>query len=445
MPSTYRKAGRRATIPTQYVYEDRNPDMRDFGEMTPPTGQGTLAGSTISSYRWAIVGVMVAGNWSMTITSLALGLLLPSISVSLNLSDLQGGWLGSSLRLGNVVMALPAAMLLSQANPIRISTISMFLASAFTFLHGLAPSYLVLLIARIGFGLTFTMRVPARALLVQQWFPLKEVPLVNGLVVGLTGIAEAFALIMTPVILSLTGSWRDTYFIYGVVTAAAFLVWVLFARERSTPEFQERIRSEPGLPYRALFRYKEIWMIGLASAGATFGWFAFATFWPTYMLETNDVSLTRSGFLFSLISIAMIPSSMAVGFMASRVGRRREILAACGILMTAGFIGMIATTQMWALVIFAIMGGVAWSFTPLAISIPFEISGIKPREVAVGASVVTTLMMGGGVLGPVTTGAISDATGSLSTALLVCALTPLTLVLFSAFLREGSIAPVKPS
>ena len=74
--------------------------------------------------------------------------------------------------------------------------------------------------------------------------------------------------------------------------------------------------------------------------------------------------------------------------------------------MTAGFIGMIATTQMWALVIFAIMGGVAWSFTPLAISIPFEISGIKPREVAVGASVVTTLMMGGGVLGPVTTGAI---------------------------------------
>ena len=164
------------------------------------------------------------------------------------------------------------------------------------------------------------MRVPARALLVQQWFPLKEMPLVNGLVVGLTGIAEAFVLTMTPVILALTGSWRDTYFIYGVVTAGAFLVWVLFARERSTPEFQERIRSEPGLPYRALFRYKEIWMIGLASAGATFGWFAFATFWPTYMLETNDVSLTRSGFLFSLISIAMIPSSMAVGFMASRVG-----------------------------------------------------------------------------------------------------------------------------
>ena len=408
--------------------------MRD---LTETTKQRTVAGSDISSYRWVMVGALVAGNWSMTVTSLSLGLLLPAITESLGLSDLQGGWLGSSVRLGNVLMALPAALLLSKLNPLRMSILSVFAAAVFTFLHGLAPSFLFLLVARLGFGLSFTLRVPARALLTQQWFPLREIPLINGIIIGLTGVAEAFALIATPLILTLTGSWRQTYHVYGFIALAVFFLWLFLGRERSTPEFQARIHSEPMLSYRTMFRYPQLWLIGLGGAGTTFGWWAFGTFWPTYMLEAHQFSLTRSGFLFSLISIAMIPSSMLIGFFVYKIGKRRLILASCGLLMAGAFLGMIWTTQLWALVIFGLMGGIAWGFAPIAISMPYEIPGIRPREVAIGASVITTMMLGGGILGPVTAGAVSDTTGSLYTGLLVCGFMPLTLVLVSAFLREG--------
>ena len=413
--------------------------MRDFPETHGPA-QGTLAGFPVSTYRWTIAAAMVAANWSMAVTSLSLGLLLPAITESLRLTDLQGGWLGSSPRFGSVLMALPAALFLSRLNPMRLSVVSLFLSALFTFLHGMAPSYLVLLVARVGFGLSFSVRVPARVLLVQRWFPLKEVPLLNGIIVGLTGVAEALVLTMTPVILVLTGSWRQTYYIYGLIAVATFLFWLLLARKRSTSEFQEQVRSDPGLPYKALFRYSHLWWVGLGTAGATFSWFTFATFWPTYMLEAQGFSLTRSGFLFSLISIAMIPSSMIIGFYASRIGKRRAILGSCGVLMAVSFVGMLGTTQMWALVLFALMGGVAWSFMPIAMSVPFEIHGIKPREMAVGSSIVMTLMMGGSILGPVVTGAISDATGSLYKALLVCSFMPLSLVLFSLPLRERARA-----
>ncbi len=407
-----------------------------LAEPLPPAAT-TYSGAPISPYRWAMVALFVAGTWSFTFASLSFGLLLPDITQSLGLSTLQQGWLGSSLRMGNVVMALPAAVLLTRLDPIKLSLAAIGLSAGFIFLHGLAPVFAVFFVARLGFGIAFSMSSPARAMLNQQWFPLKELPMVSGITIGLSGVAEALTLALTPFIRDAAGSWRATYFAYGAVSVLVLVAWLLFARQQRAPEQAVRQVAERGaVSLRAVMRRKELWLLGFGTMGATLGWWAFAVFWPKFMLEEHGISLKQSGLLFSLISIGTIPSSLFFGFFASRVRRRRALLVGSGLLLTGASLGMLLSEQMAVLVPMGLLAGIAWGHLPIALTMPYELPGLRPREVPVGLSMVTTLMMTGGVLGPITVGAIESVTGSAMTALVAGALFPLVLCVCSLFLPD---------
>ena len=403
-------------------------------------GGTTVAGATVSSYRWVIIAALVAGTWAMTLPSLSFGLLLPAIEEALDLSRIQSGFLGSSLRIGNVLITIPAAVILSRFNPVRMAILSIGLGAAFTFLHGLAPVFAVLVIARLGFGLSFSLRVPARALLAQQWFPLREIPLVNGLTIGLGSIAEVVALALTPFIVEAT-SWRITYHIYGLFGVGVMLFWVFFGRRRETPEFQERIKAAGRGAIRKVLRNRTLWLIGVGTMGAALGWWAFAVFWPTYMLEKNDFSLQRSGFLFSLLSVGTIPASIFIGLIGSRIRRRAPLIAVSGLAMAGGSFGMLLTTEMWLLAPLALLVGVSWGHLPISLSIPYEIPDFQPRDVVIGLSMITTLLMTGGILGPLVAGAINEITGSLLLALFIASAAPLSMTVTALLLREPLAAP----
>ena len=147
----------------------------------------TIAGSTVSPYRWVVIGGFVFANLAMTMSSLSIGLLLPAITDSLDLSKLQGGWLGSALGIGYILITIPSAVFLARFSPVRLIAVSIALATLFTFLQGLATSFALLLLSRLAFGVGASLRAPARPMLAQQWHAAREIPIVNGVVVGLTG------------------------------------------------------------------------------------------------------------------------------------------------------------------------------------------------------------------------------------------------------------------
>ena len=104
--------------------------------------------------------------------------------------------------------------------------------------------------------------------------------------------------------------------------------------------------------------------------------------------------------------------------------------------MIGGAIGLLVTSNMAALVGFGLITGFAWGFMVLPITIPYTLKGIEPSEVGVGISIVITLIMVGGIVVPVVSGAVSDVTGSLRTALMVSAIVPVGLLLAAPAVRE---------
>ena len=150
-----------------------------------------------------------------------LGILLPAISVELDLSPSQQGLLGSASHWGNIALAIPLSWATSRISPKLLTTSALILATFCLFLQAWAPVFIVLLIGRLLFGIANIAQQPARALLTRQWFPPKEVIIVNGLSNVFFGLVVGGGLVMAPMILNMVGGdWRTTLRIFGFYFAA---------------------------------------------------------------------------------------------------------------------------------------------------------------------------------------------------------------------------------
>jgi predicted MFS family arabinose efflux permease len=406
--------------------------------------------SPLQARRWAVALALSANGWATTLTLITLGVLLPGINGTFQLSATQAGWLGGVTTAGYLIVTVPAAMFLARLSPRLLTAVSVGGGALFTFLHGVAPAFLALFLARLGFSLCFALRPASQALVIQQWFPVREVPIVQGIIMAMLGAAEFVALWATPVLVGVTGGWRQVYFLYGLIGVAITGLWVFIARPVAgshggpapAPSGSATTGSSYLSSFRAVLRYREVWLVGIATLTSGLGWWAFGTFWPSFMLKRYGLSLAQSGFLYGVTSLAMVPSSLAFGWLGPRLRRRRFVLVGVAIAVGVSSVGSLLTGNFWVLLVLSLVSGAAWGYVPIAFSIPYEIEGIRPPEVAMSMSVIHVFMMSGGLIGPAMVGMLADLTGSLFFGLMVSAIIPFAMVFAVLGLRDHGPAHV---
>ena len=370
--------------------------------------------------------------------AITVGVLLPSISADLRLSPTQQGILGSSAFVGNLFLALPLSWWTSQFRPKILTTVTLLAGALLMSLQAWSPSFLVLLVGRFGFGITTMAREPARALLMHQWFEPREFIIVNSVYNALFGIVVGGGLAATPFILSGVGdSWRTVLLAFAATIAVLILLWMVIGQERDAdPDAVQGSGGQVELLRRVL-KYKDLWIAGMGFTGATMGWAAFLNFYPTFMLTTSDVSLNWSGAILGLGilvgGLAGVGLSFAV--MSLGAGRRKNVLQFLGVLMAVTYLAMTRVDSIPLLLLVSALNGIGWGFWPLLSSVPFYIPGIRPREVAVGTSLVMTLGALGTFMGPLVTGILQDRTDDLGLALTIVSFAPLSLAVVGTVLR----------
>ena len=102
-------------------------------------------------------------------------------------------------------------------------------------------------------------------------------------------------------------------------------------------------------------------------------------------------------------------------------------IATFGALFSDSFLMIAVFWAMWGLLVL---------YFPIALTVPYEIPGIKPQEVAVATAFVMTVYMGGAALGPIMAGHIADASGSLMFALGVACAFPFLLFIAGLLIPE---------
>ena len=157
------------------------------------------------AYRWVIVGLLLFYREFAFMTMATLGLLLPAISSELHLSPSQQGLLASAVAWGVVALAIPVSLWVSRYRPKALTTVALLLGTFLLTVQGWAPLFALLLIGRLGFGIAMLIREPARAILVQQWIPRREIILVSSASNVLYGLLVGGGLLLTPYILGIVG------------------------------------------------------------------------------------------------------------------------------------------------------------------------------------------------------------------------------------------------
>ena len=379
---------------------------------------------------------MVSG-WMVVAT---LGIILPSISADLGLSPRQKGFLASAAVWGNLGLAIPLGWWVSRYRPKLVLTASQVLVTAFIALQGWAPVFAVLLLGRLAMGISLIVRGPAQALLTQQWFPRREIPLVNGFMNAAFSFVVAAGLFTTPFILGGFGDdWRRTFYVFALLFVLLTALWMVLGKERTSMESRRDGEPKDISVVTGALSYRDLWVAGLGFFGTTVAEGAFFTFFPTMMLDAHDISLKWSGALTAIYLVVAGFAGFGVIHLAGTLGRGKDLLKVLGILLAGTFIGFTMTDSIPVLVVLALFNGVAWGFWPLVTTVPYMLPGVRPREVAVGVAFMHVMISSGTAVGSLVTGLLQEALGDLRLSLLIVGFAPLSLTIAATLLRPGTV------
>ncbi len=399
----------------------------------------------VSSYRWVVMGIWLTASVSGFMIMSTIGILLPAISEELHLSPFEQGMLGSAAYWGNFVLAIPMGWWTSRFAPKALTTVTMVLGTVFLLAQAVAPGFVILVLGRMAFGISVIARQPARAFLTQQWFPARQVVLVNsisnamfGLVVGGGVAASSFILI------ALRDDWRATLLTFVALFAVMTALWVIFGKERVTTEYRQRLAAQDASVLKGTLRYRDLWIGGLGFVGATASWSGFLSFYPTLMLDSYQMPLIWSGGILALGIFMGGVCGLGFGWVVMVSDQGRTILLTTGAVMAVTFMAMTLTGSLPILLALTFLNGVAWGFWPVLYSVPFHLPSIRPREIAVALAFMQMASSAGITLGPLATGVLQEITGDLRLALAIVSFASLSLCMSGLVMRHGLSAGRAP-
>jgi len=360
-----------------------------------------------------------------------------SIAGEFALSPVALGYLFSSFLWAYVIMMLPGGRLVDSLGAHRLAAIGAAFWSLSQMLSGAATGFTTLLLTRLGLGAGEAPTFPVSYRSVRDWSPYTERGVAVGCIQAGTLLGPALSAPLVAWLISAT-SWRWSFVITGLIGLVWVGVWLAFV---STPEktswipepereriLAERHGTEPmadhgGVGYRGLLRSPSMWGLAISQGCAVYSVYLYLSWLPDYLQTARGLSIMKSGAFTSVpffVGAAVIVLTNWIGDkiltpQTMRAGGRRIVvvtcLALCGLGMAIPYVDSLAFVIV--LTIFPISFGGTATATNAALANDL----LRSREDSGRA--FAFMVLGGNVFGlmaPIVTGYIVQATGSFSSA-----------------------------
>ncbi len=386
------------------------------------------------NYGWVVIGAFLAIDAAIAGVTFSLGIQLPLIAKDLNMSLGQSSWLGTANWEVSGLLSIPIAFRLSRYSPKTLVTLSSLGEAPLLFAQGAAPSYWLLLAARVVYLAIGLARFAARPTLIQQWFPKEKVPLVNGVLTVGMGLAGGLVVFFMGDLMDVLGGWRNTFYLFGGITFLVTVVWMFLGRENPESDIRGQAQ-EPGA-LKAVLSNKILWLLGIGITGDLLCFGAMETLWPTYAVEQQGfITLQRASFCEGLSYFGYTAGSLIGGLVAMRLGRRKPLLWLSGLILPFITTALLYNRSFPVLAVLWFLWGMAELYFPVIMTIPYELPSIKPQEVVLSTAVIVTIFTAGSGLGPLFAGQVANVIG-LEKALLVTCFFPFLLFIVGLLITE---------
>lgn len=306
---------------------------------------------------------------------------LDSFQAELSLSKEQTGAVLSAFFFAYALAQVPAGWLSDRFGARRMLPIYIVLWSICTALTGLANGFVMLIAARLVFGIAQAGCYPTAGSLIRRWTPLPSRGTASSIVSFGGRLGGAIAPLLTAWLLKDYLGWRWVLVLYGSSgLLVALLFWNVF---RETPDEHPRCNDAerelikggdddttssgppPFPPLHLLVKSGTMWLMCALQFGINIGWVFLVTWLPTYLKEVKEVDPKIGGLMSTLVLFAGIIGMLCGGRLTDfatrklgvRWGRSLPIVVCYAIALTA---------YLWCLRLES-----AWSFIAAAAVVAF--------------------------------------------------------------------------
>ena len=386
------------------------------------------------------------------------------IAQEFGLSPVALGYLFSSFLWAYVVMMLPGGRLIDRWGTHVMASIATAVWSAAQMLTGLAGSFAVMLLTRLGLGIGEAPFAPITYGSVRAWSPYQE----RGTAIAAISAGSSLGLALgAPAVAWLiqAASWRWSFVITGAVGFVWVLVWLTFV---STPQktrwLPERERqyilaerdagleppSHGGIGYPGLIRCPTMWGLFISQGCLVYTVYLYMSWLPNYLQTARHLSMVGSGFYTAIPFLVASAVNILANWLGDRVmsvdavrgGKRRYLVALCLLLTAAGL--AIPFVQSLGAVIALVT--IAVSFANVGPAANGALVGDLLRSPADAGRAFAFLVLGGntfGLLAPIVTGYLVDVTKSFNSAFIAAGVLALIGAAAALGLARGTIGEVR--
>ncbi|MFM5924158.1 MAG: MFS transporter [Novosphingobium sp.] len=349
----------------------------------------------------------------------------PLIKDQLSLSNTQTGILLSAFFWTYVPGHLLAGWLIEKLTARRALALALAIWSLATLLTGLATGFAMLLMLRLLLGLGESAGFPASSKLLAEALPPGRLGAANGLVGAGLMLGNGLGILLGGLILAKLG-WQALFFVFGGLSLLWLLPWLAMTRPAPVlPTDAQPVEPAPG--YAQMLSHRETWGAMLGMFCSNYPYFIVLSWLPLYLVKQQGFTITQMAWLGGLVYLFGALINLFGGPWIDRLiarGGNAPALRKAVVLGSSGTAVLCMLACTFGDTRTAIGGLLAYS---LAIGLgpigTFTVGQTLGGPRGAGKWIALQNGSGGlsGVVGPLVTGVLIDATGNYRVAFLFAA------------------------
>lgn len=347
----------------------------------------------------------------------------PLVQEELGLSNAEMGVLFSAF-FWSYAPLQPLAGWLAQRFDVRyVLGCGLALWALATTLTGFATSFAAILALRVLLGFGESVAYPCNAKYLGQRVPLAERGRANGFIATGQALGPMLGILLGGLIMEHYG-WRPAFVLFGLLSLLWLLPWRQVTRDGATAN---RVQGGRTLPYRVLLRERSLWGTCLGHFCGNYAYYFMLTWLPLLLVKEHGFTVSGMALVgscvYGLQAIAaplagwFCDRRIAQGAPAGRVLKTTMNIGLGGVALAMAVCALAGPTLMVALVLVA---GVFFGLqsAPLG-TITQTLGGERASAQWMGIQNLCANLAG--VLAPLLTGLVVDASGSFVMAFAIAA------------------------
>ncbi|MEJ2683120.1 MAG: MFS transporter [Candidatus Sulfobium sp.] len=401
-------------------------------------------------YGWVIVVTgMLCVFACLGFGRFALGMLLPSMGSSLDLSYSQMGFISTGNFIGYLAAALVSGFWAARTGARKVIFIALLVVGISMALISQAKNFACVLVLYMLTGAgSGAANVPVMGL-VSSWFSSRK----RGKAAGFIVIGSGFAIIISgrliPFIDRLVGpeGWRVSWLVLGGAVSMIALLALLLLRDRPEEKGLRPAGSDevPDLhPHDAegvkinIYRRGVLYYLGALYFIFGYTYVIYATFIVTTLVKERGFSESAAGNLWAWVGFLSLFSGPVFGTLSDRLGRKTGLMVVFSLQTLSYLLVASRLPGIFLYMSIGCYGIVAWSIPSIMAAAVGDYVGARRAAAAFG--LITFIFGLGQIAGPAIAGVLAEKAGSFSGSYYMAAAFAGTAIVFTAFLRKPGTA-----